>query len=104
MEKKLGSSKGTYTAEPQQQFIASAVSMSWQLAVVVLVPIIGGVELDKAIGSKNVCLFIGLGIALVGSAAVMWRAMQVANRMPVPKLTAAQKRAVQKSYEEEDDD
>lgn len=80
-----------------------AVNMSWQLAVVVLVPVIGGVELDKAAGT-TVYTFIGLGLALVLSGVVMWRAMQTANRLPVPKLTEAQKRAVKKAYEAEDDD
>lgn len=88
----------------RQQFLAAAGTMSWQLAVVVLVPVIGGVELDKRLGTNSIFLFIGLAIAVIGSAVVMWRAMQAANRLPVPKLTAAQKRAIQKSYEEEDDD
>jgi hypothetical protein len=88
----------------QQQFLVAAVNMSWQLAVVVLVPIIGGVELDKGVGNSTVFLYIGLTIALIGSIIVMWRAMQAANQLPVPKLTAAQKRAVRKSYEAEDDD
>jgi F0F1-type ATP synthase assembly protein I len=104
MEKKTDPSKGLSTVAPQQQFIASAVSMSWQLAIAVLVPVIGGVELDKALTSSDIFLFVGLAVALLASAGVMWHAMQHANRMPVPKLTAAQKRAVQKSYEEEDKD
>jgi hypothetical protein len=43
-------------------------------------------------------------IALLASIAVMWRTMQVANRLPVPKLTESQRRAIKKSYEEEDDE
>jgi len=78
-----------------------ALNMTWQLALVVLVPVVLGVQLDKALDTSFIT-FIGLGVAFVGSAGVMWRTMQVANRLPVPKLTAAQKRAVQKSYEEED--
>ncbi len=85
------------------EFLAAALTMSWQLAIVVLVPIIGGVEIDKAIGNSYIFTVIGLALAVILSAVVMWRAMQAANRLPVPKLTAAQKRAVQKSYEEDDD-
>ena len=77
--------------------------MSWQLAVVVLVPIIGGVELGKALGAPTAWTFAGLAVAFVGSGLVMWRAMQAANKLPVPKLTAEQKREIQKSYEEDDD-
>jgi F0F1-type ATP synthase assembly protein I len=85
-------------------FLNMAINMSWQLAVVVLVPILAGVKLDKVFGTHNILLFVGLGLALVGSVAVMWRAVQAANRLPVPKLTAEQKRAIKKSYEEEDKD
>lgn len=80
-----------------------AVQMSWQLALVVLVPVIGGVELDKMFKTSYI-LFIGLAVAVLGSVVVMWRTMQAANRLPVPKLTAAQKRAVRKAYEAEDDE
>jgi hypothetical protein len=49
-------------------------------------------------------LFVGLALALVGSIIVMWRTMQKANHLPVPKLTEAQRRQVQKQYEEDDAD
>ncbi len=78
--------------------------MTWQLAVVVLVPVLGGVELDKATGTSSAYVWVGLGVALLGSILVMWRTVRAANRLPVPKLTASQKRAIQKSYEAEDDD
>jgi uncharacterized membrane protein len=77
--------------------------MSWQLAVVVLVPVIGGVELDKVFHATYVFVIAGLIVAMIGSGAVLWRTMQAANRLPVPKLTDEQKRAIQKSYEEDDD-
>lgn len=102
--------KSPSSSEPQksntarQQFLVAAMNMSWQLAVVVLVPVIGGVELGKTLGAPSPWTFTGLAVALVGSCLVMWRAVQAANRLPVPKLTEAQKRAIQKSYEEEDND
>lgn len=77
--------------------------MSWQLAVAVLVPIIAGVVLDNKLHT-TVYLFVGLGVAAICSALVMWKTLQAANRLPVPKLSAEQKRAVQKAYEEEDRD
>lgn len=78
------------------------MTMTWQLAIVVLVPVLIGVQLDKVFGTSYLCTFIGLGIALAGSGVVMWRMMQLANQIPVPKLTAAQKRAIKKQYEEDD--
>ncbi len=91
------------TIDPKQTFVFAALNMSWQLAVVVLVPIILGAQLDKALGTSYAGVFFGLLVAFAGSAFVVKRAVQEANRMPVPKLTAAQKRAVRKAYEEEDD-
>lgn len=78
--------------------------MSWQLAIVVIVPIVVGAQLDKHFHAGNLWVFVGLALALMMSTAVVWRMVQLANRLPVPKLTAAEKRAIQKSYEEEDND
>lgn len=85
-------------------FLVAAANMSWQLAIVVLLPVVAGVQIDKKLGSGHAWLFVGLAVALVGSVLVMWRTMQIANRLPVPKLTAAEKRAIQKQYEEDDND
>jgi hypothetical protein len=95
----LNSSKGSVS-----NFIGMALNMSWQLAIVFLVPVIGGVQLDKRFGTKYLFTFIGLGLATVGSGLIMWRTLKVADSMPVPKLTAAQKRKIQKEYEAEDED
>jgi Putative F0F1-ATPase subunit Ca2+/Mg2+ transporter len=100
-DKKVSNQAGQTTAA-RGLFLSMLLNMSWQLAIVVLVPILAGVRLDKAFGTGNVYTFVGLGLALIGSIVVMWRAMQVANRLPVPKLTAAQKRAIEKAYEDED--
>lgn len=80
-----------------------AMNMTWQLAIVVLVPVIGGVELDRALDT-NAWTFVGLGVALVGSVMVMWRTVQAANRLPVPKLSSEEKQAIQKRYEEDDNE
>ena len=87
----------------RSQFVSLALTMGWQLAVAVLVPVIGGVQLDKTTDMSPVFLFSGLALAVVLSTVIMWASMQRANRLPVPKLTDAQRRAVQKSYEEDDD-
>jgi hypothetical protein len=64
---------------------------------------VAGVQLDKTLDTSFM-LFVGLALALVGSIIVMWRTMQKANHLPVPKLTEAQRRQVQKQYEEDDAD
>ncbi len=95
-----GSSQNT-SANSTATFISLALTMSWQLAIVVLVPVVGGALLDKSTNT-NTWVYVGLGVALIGSIAVMWRSVQVANTMPVPKLTAAEKKAVQDSYAKDD--
>jgi protein-S-isoprenylcysteine O-methyltransferase Ste14 len=97
-------SDASKNSAPRQQFIVAALNMSWQLAVVVLVPIIGGVQLGKKLGNPSDWTIAGLIVAFIASGLVMWRAMQAANRLPVPKLTEAERRAVQKAYEDEDKD
>lgn len=97
------SAVGDPTKSPTAIFIGAALDMSWRLALVVLVPIIGGAELDKAL-SVSYLLFIGLAVALIGTVLVMQQAVRSANRLPVSKLTAAQRQAVRKAYEAEDDD
>jgi F0F1-type ATP synthase assembly protein I len=48
-------------------FIATASSMSWQLAIVFLVPIIGGYYLDDSLKSSPLFLLIGFVLALSAS-------------------------------------
>lgn len=96
--------KGEQPANGRSVFVSLALDMSWQLAVVVLVPMIVGALLDKKFNTAPTFVLMGLAVAVLGSIAVMWRIMQTANSLPVPKLTAAQKRKVQQQYEEDDQD
>ena len=92
------------SSRQQGQFVRLALTMAWQLALVVLVPVFIGVQLDKHFGTSFAWTFVGLGVALVGSAFVMWRALQQANHLPVPKLTDSQRRAVQEQYKQDDEE
>lgn len=62
-----------------------ALDMSWRLAAAVLVPIIGGYELDSRLGTTPFITVTGFVVAIAGAALVMRRTSQVAGRMPVPK-------------------
>lgn len=84
-------------------FLVMALNMSWQLALAILIPVIGGVQLDETLDT-TLFTFVGLAVAFVATGVVLWRTMQAANKLPVPKLTEAQKRAIQKQYEEDDAD
>ncbi len=73
---------------PQSVFVGMALDMSWRLAAAVLVPIIGGYELDSHFGTTPLITVFGFVIAMVGAGLVMWRTMQTANKVPVPKATS----------------
>ena len=65
-----------------------ALDMSWRLAVVVLVPIIGGFELDRRLNTSPLLTIVGFLLAMAGMAVVMWQTLQTANNLAAPKLTS----------------
>lgn len=60
-------------------FLMAVLDISWQLAIVVLVPIIGGFELDKHIGTTPVLTVIGFVLAMAGTFVVIRRAFNIYN-------------------------
>lgn len=66
-------------------FVTMALDMTWRLAIVVLVPMIGGFKLDKALGSTPVLTILGFVLAMAGMAYVMWATLQKANQVTMPK-------------------
>lgn len=92
------------SAAMRNRFIVMAVNMFWQLAVAVLVPLVAAAQLGKHWHAETAGVVIGLILAIAASTLVMWRTMQVAAHLPIPKLTDAQKRAISRQYEEDDDE
>lgn len=70
---------------PSSVFISLALDMSWRLAIVVLVPIIGGFELDKRLHTSPLLVIVGFLLAMAGVALVLWQMLHIANQMPVDK-------------------
>ena len=64
---------------PGLVFVSLALDMSWRLAIVVLVPIVGGFELDKKLHSSPLLTIVGFVLAMVGMGLVMYRTLQVVN-------------------------
>jgi F0F1-type ATP synthase assembly protein I len=54
--------------------------MTWQLAIVVLIPVVGGSELDKHYHAAPLWIIVGGVIALLGVIAVLKNILTVANR------------------------
>lgn len=66
----------------RRAFFGATLNMSWQLAIVVLVPIIGGYQIDKALDTSPAFTLLGFFISMVGTAAVVWRQLQQLSPMP----------------------
>lgn len=66
----------TRSNSPTKEFLGAALNMSWQLALVVLVPILGGFQLDKVLNTLPAFTIIGFLTAMAGMAIVVWRAMK----------------------------
>jgi len=62
--------------QARQQFFAAALTMSWQLAVVVIVPLLIGSWLDSRFKTAPVYTFVGFIVAIVGSAFVVRAQLQ----------------------------
>jgi len=72
------------TKSPSGVFVAMALDMSWRLAAAVLVPIIGGFELDKHLNTSPLLTIVGFLLAMAGMALVMWQTVQAANQATMP--------------------
>lgn len=80
------SSKVEKATSPSSVFVSMALDMSWRLAVVVLVPIIGGFELDSQFDTSPLLTIIGFVLAMAGMGLVMKQTVKEANELPVPTV------------------
>jgi uncharacterized membrane protein YjfL (UPF0719 family) len=69
------------TAEIRSTFFAAALSMGWQLAVVVVVPIVGGYYLDQHLDESATWEVVGFVVALLGFVVVVRRQLLDFNEM-----------------------
>jgi F0F1-type ATP synthase assembly protein I len=72
-------------SNPTSVFISMALDMTWRLAIVVLVPIIGGFKLDEHFRTTPGLTILGFLIAMTGTGLVMWQTLRSANNLPVSK-------------------
>lgn len=61
-------------------FLGAVVSMSWQLAVVVLVPVVGGFKLDERLDTLPALTILGFIVAMAGVFIVLKRMLQEIDR------------------------
>ncbi|HET7529131.1 MAG TPA: AtpZ/AtpI family protein [Candidatus Saccharimonadales bacterium] len=65
--------------------LVSALDMSWRLAIAVLVPIIGGYEIDKHLDTSPVFIIVGFLVAMAGTFLIMKQTVAAANSRYRPK-------------------
>lgn len=96
------SDKGSQTPpkNPKQEFLVAAANMSWQLAIVVLVPILLGFRVDKHFDTLPLWTAIGFLLAMAGMGVVVWRQLQLYS----PKITQADIENAKKLRDKEDED
>jgi F0F1-type ATP synthase assembly protein I len=63
----------------QNLFIAMALNMSWQLAIVVIIPLVGGYKLDEQFNTSPLFTLIGLLVAFAGTGLVLYRVVNEAK-------------------------
>lgn len=67
------------TAKPEdydnyrREFFGAVMDMSWQMALAVLVPVVGGFELDQKLNTVPALTIIGFILAMAGVALVIRR-------------------------------
>lgn len=77
------------TKSPTMVFVTAALDMSWRLAIVVLVPIIGGFELDQRWHTEPAFLIIGFLVAGAGTAIILKQTLD--QYSPVPPKASPKK-------------
>lgn len=81
----VSSSKHTATGRPSptKLFIGAALDMSWRLAIVVLLPVIGGFKLDEHYNTTPLITIGGFVVAMGGMALVVRNMLQQLVQSPV---------------------
>jgi len=69
---------------PSSIFISLVLDMSWRLAIVILVPIIGFFELDKHFKTQPVLTIVGVLVAITGMTLVLKRTLKETNALVLP--------------------
>lgn len=97
---------GKSSVEPGKQasitslFFSMGLDMSWRLALSVLVPVIGGYELDQRLKTSPALFITGFVLAAALSVVTIRRTLKLANQLPFADIT----RGMKKPKAEDDDD
>ena len=93
MGKTLSADEQAAIDRSQRLFMSTMLNMSWQIAVIVLLFVIGGYKLDAQNNTSPRFTLIGLLIAVVGSGLIVWKAVKDLDTSlkPIKAAQAARK-------------
>lgn len=64
----------------KRQFLMASSNMGWRLAVMVVIPIVGGVKLDDNFNSAPSFTLLGLMLAAVAGGSAVWATVKEISR------------------------
>lgn len=67
--------------DAKQKFIGATLNLSWRLALTVLIPLIGGIQLDKKFDSSPSYTITGFMIAIVFGCMAVWQTVKEVNML-----------------------
>lgn len=93
MGKTLSADEQAAIDRSQRLFMSTMLNMSWQIAVIVLLFVIGGYKLDAQNQTAPRLTLIGLLIAVIGSGLIVWKAVRDLDTSlkPIKAVQAARK-------------
>jgi hypothetical protein len=65
----------------RQQFMGAVLNLSWRLALTVLIPLIGGIQLDKKFDSSPSYTLTGFMLAIVFGCMAVWQTVKEVNAL-----------------------
>jgi F0F1-type ATP synthase assembly protein I len=70
---------------PTTMFLGAVMDMSWRLAIVVLIPIVGGFKVDEKLKTSPIFVIVGFLLAMAGTGYVLWWASKQTMDLSSPK-------------------
>lgn len=69
------------TVNAKQQFFTSALTMSWQLALTIVIPVVAGVKLDDYFDSSPSLTLTGFFLAIAMGGTVVWNTVKGVSKL-----------------------
>lgn len=84
------------TINAGSQFLGATLNMGWRLALTVLIPLIGGIQLDKHLNSSPSFTLGGMVLAAAAGSAAVWVTIKQVNADIAEQLAEDKKKTKEK--------